>query len=122
MNRRALKRDPVTRDIIVIGGKFQYVTNIDVVLQNCDHSLRQQLGELQYQTTKGVEYLNNVFNGTPNYQLFQFEAIRDLEFVDGVERVLSFEYNINGNNLEYAAEILTEYGTTTLAGVTSGNI
>ena len=122
MNRTALKRDPVTRDISVIGGKLQYVNNIDVVLQNCDHSLRQQLGELQYQTTKGVEYLNNVFNGTPNYQLFQFEAIRELEFVDGVERVLSFEYNVNGNTLEYNTEILTEYGTATLTGVTSGNI
>ena len=122
MNRTALKREPVTRDIIVIGGKLQYVHDIEVVLQNCDHALRQQLGELQYQTTKGVEYLNNVFNGTPNYQLFQFEAIRELELVDGVERVLSFEYNVNSNTLEYTAEILTEYGSTTLAGVASGNI
>jgi hypothetical protein len=118
MQRRSIKVDPVTRDIVILGGAIQIVTNINSVLQNCDNAMRQQLGELQYDQTKGIEYFGNVFNGTPNYQLFRFQAIQQLEAVDGVVRVLSFSYTAQGGLLSYSAEIQTDYGV----GNVNGNV
>lgn len=116
MSRKSIKRDPGTRDIVLSGGVIQYARDIDVVLQNCDHAMRQQLGELRYRQTKGVEYFDNVFRGTPNYQLFKFQAITQLENVSGVVRVTSFAYTVQGGVLDYSAEILTDYGTGTING------
>lgn len=116
MKRKALKRDPETRDVVIKGGKFTMVYDTEVVLQNCDHAMRQQLRELQYSQQKGIEYFDNVFSGTPNYQLFQFQAIQQLEQVSGVVRVVNFAYNVNDGVLDYSAEILTEYGTGTING------
>lgn len=118
MQRKAIKVDPQTRDIIVAGGRIQFVYDIDVVLQNCDHAIRQQVGELRYRQTKGVEYFNNAFNGTPNYQLFKFQVITQLQNVSGVVRVISFDYTVSDGVLDYSTEILTEYG----AGSINGNL
>jgi hypothetical protein len=116
-NRKAFKRDETTRDFIVSGNALSVVYGIDVVLQNCDHAMRQQLLELQYNQEKGIEYFGNVFNGTPNYQLFKYQAITQLENVSGVERVSAFTYNIENNVLSYSAEIVTEYGIGTINGI-----
>lgn len=116
MKRQALKADPVTRDLVVSGGKLATVKNIDAVLQNCDNAMRQQLGELQYRKTKGVDYFNNVFSGNPNYQLFKFQAITNIESVSGVVRVTQFDYDIIDGTLSYSASILTDYGTGTING------
>lgn len=116
MQRRAYKVDPVTRDYVLAGGRKVVVRDIEVVLQNCDHAIRQQLGELQYRQTKGVEYFDNVFTGNPNFQLFKFQAITELENVSGVVRVNSFEYTVTNGVLDYSAEILTDYGTETING------
>lgn len=116
MKRTAFKVDPVTRDIVISGGRIATVTDIDVVLQNCDHALRQQLKELQYNQEKGIEYFGNVFDGNPNYQLFKFQAIQQIENVSGVIRVQEFDYSVTNGVLEYDALIITEYGP---AGFTS---
>jgi len=116
MQRKSIKVDPITRDIIVLGGALQFANNIDSVLQNCDHAMRQQIGELRYDQTKGIEYFDNVFNGTPNYQLFRFQAIQELESVSGVVRVLSLSYTVQSGLLSYSAEIQTDYGVGNVNG------
>lgn len=116
MQRRAYKVDSETRDYVISGGRKVVVRDIQVVLQNCDHALRQQLGELRYAQSKGIEYFDNVFNGTSNYQLFKFQAITAIENVSGVVRVNSFEYTVINGQLDYSAEILTDYGTETING------
>lgn len=116
MRRKAFKRDPETRDFVVSGGKFVVVYDIDVVLQNCDHVMRQQLGELQYSQSTGIEYFDNVFTGTPNYQQFKYQAITQLEAVPGVVSVESFDYSVSGSVLSYTAVIKTEYGVGSISG------
>lgn len=118
MQRSGFKVDPITRDFVLSGGSFVKVYNIDVVLQNCDHAMRQQLGELRYRQTKGIEYFDNVFTGNPNYQLFKFQAITQLQNVGGVVRVNNFEYTVTDGELIYSADIVTEYG----AGTINGNL
>lgn len=113
---RAIKIDLKTREPIIKNGRFVWVDGIDAVLQNCEQSMRQQLGELQYDQTKGVEYLNNVFSGNPNYQAFEFQARREIEKVRGVTRVESFSYSLSEGVLSYTATIKTIFGEGTING------
>ena len=118
MQRKSLKVDPATRDLVVSGGALKLAHDIDVVLQNCDHAMRQQLGELRYNQGKGIDFFGNVFGGNPNFQIFRFQAIQNLQNVDGVKRVLDFRYDLEDGKLNYTAEILTDYGT----GAINGNL
>ena len=113
---KAIKVDPETRDIVMAGGRMQFVYDIDVVLQNCDHAIRQQLGELRYAQSKGVDYFGNLFTGNPNYQLFKFQSISALENVDGVVRVSNFDYTVTEGEVSYTADIQTIYGTGNING------
>ena len=79
---RAIKVDG-KRDPVIVNGKFVWVNDIDVVAQNCDHAMRQQLGELNYDASKGVQYFDNIFTGNPNYQRFEAQARTQLLNVDG---------------------------------------
>ena len=113
---RAIKIDLKTREPILKNSRFEWVTGIDAVLQNCEQSMRQQIGELQYNQTKGVEYLNNVFSGNPNYQAFEFQARREIEKVQGVTRVEDFSYLLSEGVLSYTATIKTIFGKGAING------
>ena len=106
------------RDPILKNGKFQFVYDIDVVAQNCDQAMRQQLGELNYDQLRGVDYLNNVYSGAPNFQRFEAQARTVILSVEGVTGINSFKYELVSGNitnaLEYAVEIATIYGVTTV--------
>lgn len=111
---RAIKVDS-DRNPIIIGGKFVWVTDIDVVKQNCDHAMRQQLGELNYDANKGIQYFDNVFTGNPNFQRFEAQARTQLLNVNGVTGISSFNYEFKEGVLSYNVTINTVYGSTTVA-------
>jgi hypothetical protein len=81
--------------------------------------MKTQLGEYQYNQTKGIDYLGNVFTGTPNFQRFEVQARTQLEAVEGVVRVESLNYRLSVNTLIYNTTISTIYGTGT---ITNGNV
>ena len=112
---RAIKIDS-NRNPIIKSGKFVWVTDIDVVAQNCDQAMRQQLGELNYDADKGIQYFNNVLTGSPNFQRFEAQARNQLLNVEGVTGIASFNYEFKGGVLSYNATINTIYGATTAAG------
>ena len=116
---RAIKVNLNTGNPELKNGKFQFVYDIYVVEQNCNHAMRQQLGELNFAVDKGIEYFDNVYNGTPNLQRFEAQARTQILNVDGVDSITSFEYElVTGdfkNVLEYSITIKTVYGTITAA-------
>ena len=112
---RAIKVDG-NRNPVIVSGKFVWVFDIDVVLQNCDHAMRQQLGELNYDADKGIQYFDNVFTGNPNYQRFEAQARTQILNVEGVDGITSFQFEPSGDSLKYNVEISTIYGPTTVAG------
>ena len=112
---KAIKIDG-DRNPVMKGGRFIWVTDIDVVLQNCDQAMRQQLGELNYSARRGVQYFGNVFENNPNYQLFEAQARKALRSVSGVVAVDDFTYNLVGESLSYTAIIKTIYGTGSING------
>ena len=91
------------------------MTDIDVVAQNCDQAMRQQLGELNYDADKGIQYFDNVLAGNPNFQRFESQARRQILNVSGVTGIASFNYEFKGGVLSYNAVINTIYGLTTVA-------
>jgi hypothetical protein len=121
---RAIKIDE-NRNPIIINSKFIWVYNIDVIAQNCDQAMRQQLGELNYNKDKGLQYFDNVFLGNPNFQRFEAQARAQILNVIGVTGIESFEYTFSSKNvfdrneenniLRYTININTIYGATTIA-------
>ncbi len=97
-------------------GSFVYLYEIDAVMQTCEQVMKQQLKELQYNQTKGIEYFGNVFNGNPNLQLFESQARGQILSVDGVVSIKSFTYSQSVNTLSYSATIKTIYGSGTING------
>ncbi len=103
-------------DRVTDNGLFVYLFNLDAVIQTCEQVMKQQLGELQYDLTKGVEYFNNVFNGEPNFQLFEFQARQQILNVGGVTSIDSFSYTHIDEVLSYTATIKTIYGNGEING------
>lgn len=113
---RAIKIDS-DRNPVLENGSIQWVYDADVVMQNCDQAMRQELGELNYAKDKGIEYFDNVYTGSPNFQRFEAQARTQLLSVLGVTGINSFEYDLvtsdNVTTLEYSVSISTIYGTIT---------
>lgn len=103
-------------DRVVVNGLFSYLYDLDALMQTCEQVMKQQLKELQYDQTKGIEYFNNVFNGNPNLQLFESQARQQLLNVSGVNSIQSFTYSQTNNKLSYTATIKTIYGTDSING------
>lgn len=101
-------------DRVVKNGLFVYLYNLDALTQTCEQVMKQQLRELQYDQTKGIEYFDNVFNGDPNLQLFEAQAREQLLNVNGVTAIASFSYSQTDNELSYTANINTIYGDTVI--------
>ena len=112
---KAIKIDK-NRNPVITNGRFVFVFNIDVVAQNGDQAMRQQLGELNYDADKGIQYFDNILTGNPNFQRFEAQARRQLLNVDGVTGIDSFNIEFNDNVLSYNTVINTIYGSTTVAG------
>lgn len=74
------------------------------------------LGELLYDTTKGVDYLGTIFNSPSEPAFFQSELIQQLEDTENVQSVYSFTSNTQDNVYSYTAEIISDYGNITLNG------
>ena len=103
-------------DRVTKNGLFVYLTGLDAVKQTCEQAVKQQLKELQYDQTKGIEYFNNVFTGTPNFQLFEAQARNQILNIDGVVGISSFTYEQINNELLYTATINTIYGNGEING------
>jgi len=103
-------------DRVTKNGFFVYLNDLSALTQTCEQVMKQQLNELQYDQTKGIEYFNNVFAGTPNFQLFEAQARNEILNVDGVNGISSFIYEQVDNELSYTATIVTIFGTGEING------
>jgi hypothetical protein len=110
---RAIKIDK-NRNPVIVNGKFVFIFDTNVIAQNCEQAMRQQLGELNYDADKGIQYLDNIFTGNPNFQRFEAQARRELSNVDGVNGIISFNFEFNDNVLSYNVVISTIFGETTV--------
>ena len=112
---RAIKIDN-NQNPVIVSGRFEWVYGIDVIKQNCDQAMRQQIGELNYDKDKGVQYFENVFTGNPNFQRFEAESRTQILNTPGVTGIQSFSYEFIESTLHYEAKISTEIADTIIKG------
>lgn len=100
------------RNDIYIGadGNLAMASGLQAVLQDCEHTMKAQLGEMVLATTKGLPTMDTVWL---QQRLPQFSAAarKALRAVSGVTDVPSFAAVVENNTLIYRAVISTEYGT-----------
>lgn len=95
---------------IAADGKLATVRGLEAVLQDCEHAMKAQLGEMVLAIDKGLPTMDTVWL---RQRLPQFDAAarRTLRAVNGVTDVPAFSSSVEDNRLSYRAVISTQYGT-----------
>lgn len=113
---KSFKKTDYTQDLTFSGNKILLVSDSDVIKQNCDSALRQHVNELLFNKSSGIDYFNNIFTSSQNFQLFESQARSQLLSVSGVNSVISFEYIFYDGLLQYETVIDTIYGEKIING------
>lgn len=103
-------------DIHAINGRLQFASGLGSVLQTAERVVKTLLKEMKYNQTRGIDYFNNVFSGSPNVLSFESRARAQITAIPDVVSVEAFEAVINDNQLSYTATIKTIYGTDQING------
>lgn len=98
------------------GGRLAIVTDLQAVIQQAEHAIAAQQGEMIYALTRGTDIERNLFSGSPNALSFESFARAALDRIPQITNVDSFDIELNGSTLSYTATITTVYGTGTLSG------
>lgn len=105
---------------IIIGnsGSITMVSGIESLAQTVKNVTRTQTGELQYDTARGIPFLETVFAPKCNLDIFKSEltkAVENLEEVTGIDSLTTevVEQELNGNInkvLTYELKYTSIYG------------
>lgn len=74
------------------------------------------LGELAFNQSKGIDFLNTIFSSPSYPDLFQSELLTQLENTDNTQQVTDYEQELNKDILSYSVKINTDYGEVILNG------
>lgn len=102
--------------------RLAIASDLEAVLQSCEHAVKTVFTEVYYDRTRGVDYFGNVFSSNPNLLAFEADVRRTLASVAGVRSIPQFTYEVNSSTLSYEAVIQTIYGTGTISGDIDGLI
>ena len=88
-------------------------TELQAVLEMCQHAAKVVIGELVFDVEKGVLSfeVGGVFGNLPDLLFFDSRARDAWLEIDGVEEVVRLDASIENNTLSYQANIRTIYGT-----------
>jgi hypothetical protein len=97
-------------------GNIVLLSGIEAVAGGCETISRTQLGEMVYSTTQGIPNFQAVWNGIPNFKIWQSYLQNALQNVSGVTQVSNLSFLNQDGTLSYEATIQTQYGITTING------
>lgn len=82
------------------------------------NALRTQMGELQYDLQKGIPYFETIFARRTNVKLWQAYMMEEIERIDHVVNVETFDitYSDNSTILHYESRINTDFGDLIING------
>ena len=80
------------------------------VAQIVNNVLRTQRGEVDYDTSRGIPYLETVLGDNPDVDLWSSYMIQAIKSIEYVNRVVSFIPKVQENILTYTSRISTIYG------------
>lgn len=114
---RVLKENTVNDLEIGASNQLAVLVDIDAVAQACTSSMEGQLGEMQYDVSRGIPTDATIWGGVPNLPQFEFFARRTLEAVEGVTGIAGFSVKLSGERAAYSAAINTIFGPTNVEGI-----
>ncbi|HAW0896338.1 TPA: hypothetical protein JLK53_004055 [Escherichia coli] len=97
-------------------GNLAIATDLRAVIQTCEHVSRTTLGELPYAQSRGIPFFDIALGATPDTGLYDMYLRKVLMTVPGVTGIGDVSIWVDGNELEYTAEIKTIYGTESASG------
>lgn len=92
-------------------GNISIISDLEAVLQIAERSVKTQLGELLYNTDRGIPNFDLAWKGTPNLPQYEAALRRTLLSISSVTEVIRLNIIIKADMLEYSAEIATVFGT-----------
>lgn len=112
---KSLAINSVNDIMLGIDGNLAKVSDLAAVGQNCVTAMQAQLGEMVYDTNRGVPTYIYVFS---QYSPSQFEVAARVTLlnVDGVLSVDEFTVQRLGDRVAYTALIATTFGSTNING------
>lgn len=78
--------------------------------QIINNVLKTQRGEVDYDTTRGIPYLETVLGDNPDVDLWSSYMVQALNNIEYVNRVISFVPEVNNNTLTFTSRVSTIYG------------
>jgi hypothetical protein len=106
-----------SRNDLYVGsdGNLAVARGLAAVIQDCEHVMKAQLGEMIFATQRGVPTFGTIWN---RWNPVQFEAYgrRMLLTVANVVAVTIFDIERDGDTARYAATIRTTFGETQISG------
>ena len=97
-------------------GNLALKTNLSAMGDIFINKSQTNLGELSYDTEKGIDFFNTVFSSPTYLDLFQNEVITQLEDTEETQKVSNFNSTLEDDLYSYSVEIQTSYGKVTLNG------
>lgn len=97
-------------------GNIVFARDVQALQQVISNNVKLQLGELQYDITRGVPYLETIFGENPDVNLWESYMQDAVEKVNNVIRIESIESTITDNILNYEIIILSTFGEVKING------
>lgn len=114
---KTLARNPETMDLIVdVSGNLAMAVGKEAYAQIINAKMRTSLGEKQLDVTGGLPYFQTVFADKSLVNIWQAEAVKMLESLPFVIRVISFDCDIADDMVQYTSEIETDEGSVIING------
>lgn len=93
------------------GGRLAIAEDLQAVLQQCEHAVKAQTGEMIYARDRGINTDQSLWDGSPNLLSFESFIRQALNRIPDVVLVEDFQAQLNENTLQYQATIRTVFGT-----------
>ena len=84
----------------------------DILVNKC----QTNQGELLFNTDKGIDFFNTIFNSPAYVDLFQSQLVTEIENTEAVQRINDYNANVNKDIYNYTVSVQTEYGSIELNG------
>lgn len=105
-----------TNDFALVGRSLALVTDLQAVLDVCEHCAQAILGEMVFAKQQGMPYFETVWVGAPTTAPFEAAFRARILQVAGVAGIDELTTEQVGDTMRYQATIVTIYGPGVLNG------
>lgn len=97
-------------------GNLAILSGLPAIEAACASATKAQLGEMVLAQGQGIPNFGLIWNGSPDYAIWQSYIQNTLLGVNGVQEVSSLSISVTGNTVSYKAKIKTQFGTGNISG------